>query len=58
MNQYALYYFSRAVISRPKDARMWNAMAECYDKMNKKNEAQKCYERANACKDKEGIAIH
>ena len=30
MNQYALYYYSRAVISRPKDARMWNALAECY----------------------------
>lgn len=27
MNHYAIYYFGKAVISRPKDARMWNAMA-------------------------------
>lgn len=25
-NHYALYYFARAVMSRPKDARMHNAM--------------------------------
>lgn len=35
MFNYALYYFSRAVVSRPKDARMWNAMGNCYEKMNK-----------------------
>jgi len=39
---------------RPKDSRMWNAMGNCYDKMDKKHEATKCYERAENCKDKEG----
>lgn len=58
MNHYALYYFTRAVMSRPKDSRMWNAMGQCYEKMDKKNEAVKCYERAENGKDKEGSYIH
>lgn len=58
MNHYALYYFSRAVLSRPKDSRMWNAMGSCYERMEKKNEAAKCYERAENSKDKECIALH
>jgi anaphase-promoting complex subunit 8 len=33
---------------------MWNAMGNCYEKMEKKNEAAKCYERAENGKDKEG----
>ncbi len=41
---------------RPKDSRMWNAMGNCFEKMEKKNEASKCYERAENCKDKEGIS--
>lgn len=45
-------------MSRPKDARMHNAMGQCYDKMDKKNEAAKCYERAENGKDKEGLALH
>eukprot|EP01017_Pseudomicrothorax_dubius_P025352 TRINITY_DN2732_c0_g1_i2.p1 TRINITY_DN2732_c0_g1~~TRINITY_DN2732_c0_g1_i2.p1 ORF type:complete len:160 (-),score=45.31 TRINITY_DN2732_c0_g1_i2:43-522(-) len=52
------YYFTRAGLARPKDARMWNAIGNCYEKMEKKLEAQKCYERAENCKDKEGIALH
>ena len=40
-------------MSRPKDPRMWNAMGNCYEKMDKKNEAVRCYERAESCKDKE-----
>lgn len=43
MYHYALYYFTRAVMSRPKDSRMWNAMATCYEKMDKKNESTKCF---------------
>jgi anaphase-promoting complex subunit 8 len=38
MNNYALYYYSRAVLSRPKDSRMWNAMGCFYEKMGKSNE--------------------
>ena len=45
-------------MSRPKDSRMWNAMGQCYAKLQKPNEAQKCYERAESGKDKEGIALH
>lgn len=48
-------YFTKAVMSRPKDARMWNAMGNCYDKIDKRSESAKCYERAEACKDKECI---
>jgi len=33
---------------------MWNAMGNCYEKMGRKNEAIKCYERAEAEKDKDG----
>ncbi len=69
MNHYALYYFTRAVMSRffyiisiynlkrPKDSRMWNAMGTCYEKLGKVNEATRCYERAECGKDKEGIAL-
>jgi anaphase-promoting complex subunit 8 len=37
---------------------MWNALGNCYEKIDKKNEAAKCFERAEACKDKECIALH
>jgi len=36
MNNYALYYFTKAVMSRPKDSRMWNAMGNSYEKLNRK----------------------
>jgi len=45
-------------MSRPNDSRMWNAMANCYDRMDKRLEAAKCYERAENGGDKDGIAIH
>ena len=64
MNHYALYYFTRAVSSRPKDSRMyifllyfikirWNALATCFERIDKKNEAIKCFEKSESCKDKE-----
>jgi anaphase-promoting complex subunit 8 len=37
---------------------MWNAMGNCYEKMDRKAEAIKCHERAERFKDKEGIALH
>jgi anaphase-promoting complex subunit 8 len=37
---------------------MWNAMGNCYDKMDRREEAAKCHERAERFKDKEGIAMH
>lgn len=33
-------------------------MGGCYEKMEKKQEASKCYERAERYCDKEGIALH
>lgn len=37
---------------------MWNALGNCYSKLNKVNESTKSYERADQCKDKECIALH
>jgi anaphase-promoting complex subunit 8 len=37
---------------------MWNAMGTCYEKMDRKEEAVKCHEKAEKYKDKEGIALH
>ena len=33
-------------------------MGNCYEKMDRKEEAIKCHERAERFKDKEGIALH
>eukprot|EP00741_Cyanophora_paradoxa_P019140 tig00021126_g18480.t1 len=41
----------------PYDARMWCAMADCYEKMQRWHEAIKCYERAECHSDREGIAL-
>jgi len=37
---------------------MWNAMGNCYEKMDRREEAAKCHEKAERYKDKEGIALH
>jgi len=42
---------------RPDDARMWCAMAQCYDLMDRKLEALKCYEKAHRCGDRERMAL-
>jgi anaphase-promoting complex subunit 8 len=54
MYQYAIYYFLNAANAKPNDSRMWTALASCYEKLEKKNEAIKCYRKALAFKDKEG----
>ena len=54
---YAIYYFLNAAKAKPNDSRMWTALGSCYEKLEKKNEALKCYEKAIAYKDKEGIAL-
>jgi len=58
MNNYALYYFTKAVMARSKDSRMWNAMGNSYEKLGRKQESEHCWNRAENCKDKEGIALH
>ena len=57
MPLYAMYYFGKAVALRPYDARMWCAMAECYEKVGNVEQAIKCYQRAEANNDREGLAL-
>lgn len=42
LHYYALFYYRRAMMLRPDDARMWCAMAQCYDLMGRKVEAESC----------------
>ena len=37
---------------------MWAALANCYEKLDKPDEAIKCTQRAEKVKDKEAIALH
>lgn len=53
---YALFYYRKATALRPYDARMWCAMAGCYKLLNRKQDAIKCYQRAESNYDREGIA--
>ena len=54
---YALFYYRKATALRPYDARMWCAMAGCYKLLNRKQDAIKCYQRAESNHDREGIAF-
>lgn len=53
---YALHYYRKATTLRPYDARMWCALAGCYEKLHRVQEAIKCYKRAECHNDREGIA--
>jgi len=59
MPYFALYYFRRATQLRPEDARMWSAMGLCYEgeALGLEVEAQRCYRRALALGDREGVAL-
>ena len=57
MYNFAIYYFINAARAKPNDSRMWTAIGLCYEKLDKKQEAIKCYEKAIFCKDREGIAL-
>lgn len=37
---------------------MWAALANCYERLDKHDEAIKCTQRAERVKDKEAIAMH
>jgi TPR repeat protein len=54
--QYAFYYFQKASLLRPSDARMWSAVGNCLLKLGMKNQAIVTYERAVSAGDAEGIA--
>ena len=56
---YALHYYGRAAALRPGDARMWCAIGECYEseQLGRADAAVRCYRRALANDDREGIAL-
>ena len=54
---FAIYYFQQTLLSNPKDSRMWNAIGNCFEKMDFKDEAEKCYSRGEALEDHEGISL-
>eukprot|EP00897_Mesotaenium_endlicherianum_P009716 jgi/Mesen1/8773/ME000524S08071 len=56
---YALHYYRRAAQLRPGDARMWCAMGQCYEseQLGLPEAAIRCYTRAHASSDREGIAL-
>ncbi|KAI8473690.1 MAG: hypothetical protein J3K34DRAFT_518801 [Monoraphidium minutum] len=70
MPYYALHYYRRvdcafitelrAAMLRPGDPRMWCALGQCYESgdLNMPQVAVRCYRRAVANGDREGIALH
>ena len=46
MLDYAVYYFQMAASARPNDSRMWNAVAQCYQKLDQMSEARKALQKA------------
>jgi len=57
MHTFALYYFGKATHVRPFDPRMWCAMGDAYDKLELVDDAIRCFKRAEANDDREGVAI-
>ena len=57
MHTFALYYFGKATQIRPFDPRMWCAMADAYEKLSLIDDAIRCFRRAEAYDDREGVAI-
>jgi len=57
MPAYSLYYYKQAHRLRPNDSRLITALGEAYEKLDKMELAQKCYERARQLGDIEGLAI-
>jgi len=59
MPYYALYYYQRATRLRPKDARMWCAMGQCYEseQLQMTVAAIRCYQRAVTWNDREAGGV-
>ena len=51
---YCLYYYKKAQQLRPNDSRMLVALGESYDKLDKHQEAMKCFWKAHCVGDMEG----
>ena len=45
MHLYSLYYYRQAQKLRPYDGRMWSALAQTYQRLERWVDAIKCYER-------------
>lgn len=58
MHYYSLYYFKIAHQLRPYDSRMLVALGETYEKLDKSENAIKCYWKACSVGDIEGIAMY
>ncbi|CAI5459191.1 unnamed protein product [Closterium sp. Yama58-4] len=60
MPYYALYYYRKAASLRPHDSRMWCAMGQCYEaqQLQQPEAAIRCYRRAVASNESEGLALH
>jgi anaphase-promoting complex subunit 8 len=57
MHSHSLFYFSKAAALRPYDPRLWCALAESFEKLDRIDDAIKCYLRAEGNQDREGIAL-
>lgn len=54
---YCLYYYKKAQQLRPNDSRMIIALGETYEKLDKLENALKCYYKACNMGDVEGFAL-
>jgi len=54
---YCLYYYKQAQQLRPNDSRMLIALGETYEKLEKIQDALKCYYKAHSVGDIEGTAL-
>ena len=56
---YCLYYYKKAQELRPNDSRMLVALGESYEKLDRLEDAMKCFWKAHVVGDVEGgIALH
>jgi tetratricopeptide (TPR) repeat protein len=46
MKYYALFYFQKAAVLRPHDSRMWFALAQTYEALDRHHDAIRSYHRA------------
>jgi len=54
---YCLYYYKQAQQLRPNDSRMLIALGETYERLEKIQEALKCFFKARNVGDIEGVAL-
>ena len=57
MYSYSLYYYKQAYLLRPNDSRFIVALADVYVKLEKWDEAKRCYIKAYSVGDYEGTSL-